>query len=87
MATGVPEFREVAWRAWSPLEYGEVEQGYRFGKGVRITNDGDADLTFTLEVTGNERYGFTDQTDQPGVGQRGGREILPFLPLLSIFTE
>lgn len=57
------------------LDYGEVEQGYRYGKGIRIRNTGDAPLSFTVDVAGDARFSFSDQPNQPGVGQQTPRGI------------
>ncbi|WP_158675329.1 Ig-like domain-containing protein [Thiohalobacter thiocyanaticus] len=66
----IPQPQFVMDPALNRFDYGEVEQGYRFGKGIRIRNPGDADLTFTVDVAGDGRFSFSDQPNQPGVGQQ-----------------
>jgi Mg-chelatase subunit ChlD len=53
------------------LNYGDVEVGYRFGKGVRIVNNGDVDLSFQVEVLGDSRFGVSTDATTPGPGVRG----------------
>ncbi len=70
------------------LTYGQVEEGYRYGKGVRIVNQGDAPLTFTVEVTGDSRYSFSQTPNTPGPGGRGPTVItIPASPLSGPFNE
>ena len=55
----------------SSLSYGEVEVGYRFGKGVSIVNNGDIDLNFQVEVLGDSRFGVSTDPTTPGPGSSG----------------
>lgn len=69
------------------LNYGEVEVGYRFGKGVRIVNGGDLDLQFDVEVLGDTRFSFTDTPDVPGTGGRNGTITIPASPIGGPFNQ
>ncbi len=53
------------------LNYGEVEVGYRFGKGVRIVNNGDIPLGFQVEIVGDSRFGVSTDVNTPGAGSSG----------------
>lgn len=53
------------------LTYGEVEAGYRFGKGVRIVNNGDLPLSFDVEIIGDQRFGVSTDPATPGTGVSG----------------
>ena len=70
------------------LDYGDVEIGYRFGKGIRIRNEGDAALTFDVSVAGDGRYTFSQTPTIPGPGVRNAAGItIPASPLGGPFNE
>lgn len=70
------------------LNYGDLEAGYRFGKAVRIFNQGDLPLQFTVEVLGDNRYSFSQTPNVPGTGVRGQIVVsIPAGPINGPFNE
>lgn len=72
----------------SLLDYGDVEIGYRFGKGIRIRNEGDAALIFDVSVAGDGRFSFSQTPTMPGPGVRSAAGVtIPASPLGGPFNE
>lgn len=70
------------------LHWGDVEVGYRFGKGVRIVNTGDLDLTFDAEVMGDARFTISPTPEIPGPGVRTLTGVtIPASPIGGPFNE